>query len=219
MELDNIKQQIEGLESNIDIINKDLALTLPSIVTRLGDIDKTLKAEIEIKVVDNEDRKILISCIKDVNSAVDRYVADYGSLQQKVFNINEVANEKIHWIEKNMIKLQSYSEKMSSNIEIKHVHSLNFKSLKVIIPLLSLFILTLIFIGISIALYFNQKELKADNVKLRMLRIEDPIKGIKVDSIYNSDSKRAEYIVNKQEEEAKLILEVLKKRSEIKSGH
>ena len=50
-----------------------------------------------------------------------------------------------------------------------------------------------------------------------MIRLEQPALAVRIDSIYQKDSKNVEYLVNKREEEVKLMMDVMKKRKEIKT--
>ena len=212
MEIENIKQQVEELQLNTTLLTKDVSVILPSIITILDSIDQALKSSSETHIKDIEDRELLVNCVKDINGAVDKYVADYGNLQQQVHNIIATVQEKERWIEKRIDELQGYVSQIPSKTEIVHLHGIDLRSTKWVIGLATLVTFTLLLLGISVALFFSQQNLKDDNIKLRMIRLEQPALTIKIDSIFQKDSKNAEYIVNKREEEVKLMLDVMKKK-------
>ncbi|MET3112678.1 hypothetical protein AAKU52_000396 [Pedobacter sp. CG_S7] len=217
MEIENIKQQVEELQLNTTLLKKDVSAILPSIITILDSIDQTLKSCSETQATDSENRKLLVSCIKDVNGSVDKYVTDYGNLQQQACNIIAIVQKKEGWIEKKVDELKEYVSQIPAKTEISHSHRIDIRSRKWIIVLASITAFSLVLLGISIAFFFSQQNLKDDSLKLRMIRLEQPSLTVRIDSIYHKDSKNAEYLVNKREEEVKLMMDVMKKRKEIKT--
>ncbi len=50
-----------------------------------------------------------------------------------------------------------------------------------------------------------------------MIRLEQPVMAIKIDSVFQRDLKGAEYLSNKREEEVKLMLEMIERRKDLKT--
>lgn len=138
MEIENIKLQVEELQLNTTLLTKDVSAILPSIITILDSLDQTLKSSNEMQATDTENRKLLVSCITDVNGSVDKYVADYGNLQQQANNIIETVQEKERWIEKKVDELKEYVSQIPAKTEISHSHRIDIRTRKWIIVLTSI---------------------------------------------------------------------------------
>jgi len=75
----------------------------------------------------------------------------------------------------------------------------------------------LFLLGESIAFFLSQQNLNDDSLKVSMIRLEQPVMAIKIDSVFQRDLKGAEYLSNKREEEVKLMLEMIERRKDLKT--
>lgn len=177
MELENIKQQIDELQLNTNLLTKDVAGVFPVIVETLSLVQETIKENQLTHENDSSDRKLLIACIKDVNAAVDRYVNDYGNLQGKADEIINRTEKLQRYLDKALESLKVEVKKIPGQVSIIHKHGIDLKSTKWVVVLSSLFVVSIVCLGFSLGLFVNQQTLRNDAWKLRMARLEQPERG------------------------------------------
>jgi hypothetical protein len=215
MDLENLKQQLDELQLNTDLLTRDIARMLPTIISFLDENEKLLQGFHEVREKDLETKTKLIDYIKDCNTAVDNYVRDYGNLQGLTDNIIDITQKDYLELDKKLKNFTSLVERIPAQTEVRHKHSIDFKSTKVIFTLVLLLLFSFASLGVAIGLYRNHESLKAHNVKFRMFRQEYPEIGRRIDSIYHADPDRALFILEKLEEEQRLIRSAKEKRREI----
>lgn len=217
MDLENLKQQVDELQLNTDLLTRDIARMLPTIIGFLDENEKLLQGFHEVREKDLETKTKLIDYIKDCNTAVDNYVRDYSNLQGLTDNIIDITQKDYLELDRKIRKFTSLVDRIPAQTEVRHKHSIDFKSTKVILTLVLLLFFSFASLGVAIGLYRHQESLKASSIKFRMFRQEFPEIGSRIDSVYHADPDRALFILEKLEEEQRLIQSAKEKRREIES--
>lgn len=217
MDFENLKQQVDELQLNTDLLTSDIARMLPTIISFLDENEKLLQGFHAVREKDLETKVKLIDYIKDCNTAVDNYVRDYGNLQALTDNIVNITQEDYLELDKKLIGFKGLVGRIPKETEVKHKHSIDFKSIKGVFALVFLLVFSFASLGLAIGLHQHQKSLKADSIKFRMFRQEFPEIDQRIDSIYHADPDKAIFILEKLEEERWLIQSAKQKRMEIES--
>lgn len=160
----------------------------------------------------------LIDYIKDCNTAVDNYVRDYGNLHGFTDNIIAITQNGYFELGRKLTEFSGLVERIPARTEVRHRHSIDFKSAKVILLAISVLVFSFASLGVAIRMYQHQQSLKAGSIKFRMFRQEFPEIGSRIDSIYRADPDRALFILEKLEEEQRLIQSAKEKRREVESA-
>lgn len=218
MDLENLKQQVDELQLNTDLLTSDIARMLPTIIGFLDENEKLLQGFHEVREKDLETKTKLIDYIKDCHAAIDNYVKDYGNLQGLTDNIIDITQKDYRELDRKLTEFKGLVERIPAKAEVRHRHGIDFKSAKVILVFISVLVFSFASLGVAIGLYQHQESLKADNVKFRMFRQEFPEIGSRIDSVYRTDPDKALYILEKLEEEQRLIQSAREKRREIESA-
>src|SRR5690606_29146757 len=143
--------------------------------------------------------------IKDCNAAVDNYVWDYGNLQALTDNIINLTQKDYLELDRKITEFRGLAERIPAQSEARYKHAIDCKSTKLILVLALLLFFSFASLGAAIGLYRHQESLKANNIKFRMFRQEFPEIGSRIDSVYHADPDRALFILEKLEEEQRLI--------------
>ncbi len=218
MDFENLKQQLDELQLNTDLLTSDISRMLPTIISFLDENEKLLQGFRELREKDLETKSKLIDYVKDSNAAIDNYVRDYGNLQALTDNIIGITQKGYLGLEGKLTEFRGLVERIPTQTEVRHRHGIDFKSAKVILVVISVLVFSFASLGVAIGLYQHQQSLKAGSVKFRMLRQEFPEIGSRIDSIYHADPERAMFILEKLEEEQRLIQSAKEKRREIESA-
>ncbi|GAA4514161.1 hypothetical protein [Sphingobacterium thermophilum] len=218
MEFENLKQQVDELQLNSDLLSSDISRMLPTIISFLEENEKLLQGFHEVREKDLETKSKLIGYINDCHTAIDNYVRDYGNLQALTDNIIDITQKDYLELDRKLTEFKGLVERIPKETEVKHKHSIDFKSIRVVFALIFLLIFSFVSLGVAIGLHQHQKALKADSIKFRMFRQEFPEIGQRIDSIYHADPDRALFILEKLEEEQRLIRSAKQKRREIESA-
>ena len=133
-------------------------------------------------------------------------------------NIINITKKDYLELDKKLTEFKGLVERIPAQTEVRYKHGIDFKSTKVILTLALLLFFSFAGLGVAIGLYLHQKSLKADNVKFRMFRQEFPEIGSRIDSVYHANPDRALFILEKLEEEQRLIQSAKEKRREIESA-
>lgn len=218
MDLENLKQQVDELQLNTDLLTSDIARMLPTIIGFLDENEKLLQGFHAVREKDLETKTKLIDYIKDCNTAVDNYVRDYGNLQGLTDNIINITKKDYLELDRKLTEFKGLVERIPAQTEVRHRHGIDFKSAKVILALAFLLFFSFASLGVAIGLYRHQESLKAGSIKFRMFRQEFPEIGSRIDSVYHVNPDRAVFILEKLEEEQRLIRSAREKRREIESA-
>lgn len=218
MDLENLKQQVDELQLNTDLLTSDIARMLPTIVGFLDENEKLLQGFHEVREKDLETKTKLIDYINDCHAAIDNYVKDYGNLQGLTDNIINITKKDYLELDKRLTEFRGLVGRIPAQTEVRHKHGIDFKSTKVILAFALLLFFSFASLGVAVGLYQHQESLKADNVKFRMFRQEFPEIGSRIDSVYHANPDRALFILEKLEEEQRLIQSAKEKRREIESA-
>jgi len=215
-ELQNIKQQVDALQENIDLITQDIVRIMPTIVSLLSENEKKMKDFHEIRIQDKEVLTQIKGYIKRENDILSKIINDYGSLQ-------DVANEIATTTRQNLVVLADKEKEIVSKISeipeqviVKYQYGIDLKSTPMVVIMIVLSVIISLGLGV---LYEKNKQLddrKSYEIRYRMMELELPNITSHIDSSYSLNPNKFHDLVIKREEENKLLNSIDQKRQEIK---
>ncbi|MFZ4262093.1 hypothetical protein ACFRAE_08620 [Sphingobacterium sp. HJSM2_6] len=215
MEENKLEQTILNVENTIDALQRELISIVPAIN---GSLDKNelFKTEVAkeiqrlIQVIDARE-KSLVSFVKTLGPYI-LTIEQYQEFTPIIRNAIDEAVAKIIKAEQSLLKS---TEMIPKETLVKTKHSIDYKSLPIVVVLTLLSCIALFSFG-QVWLMSNQlDESKSYEMRYRMIGLELPQVANSVDSLYRSDSDKFNAKVIKREEEQRLKWSIRQKQKEI----
>lgn len=214
-ELHNIKQQVDALQENMDLITQDIVRIMPTIVSLLSENEKKMEVFHEIRIQDQEILTQIKGYIKRENDILSKIINDYGSLQ-------DVANEIATTTRQELVVLADKEEEIVSKISeipeqviVKHQYGIDLKST----PMAVVMVLFSVIISLGLgALYEKNRQIdnrKSYEMRYRMMELELPSVTSNIDSSYSLNPNKFHDLVIKKEEQQRLKWSIKEKQREI----
>ncbi|MCA5004794.1 hypothetical protein [Sphingobacterium bovistauri] len=214
-ELQNIKQQVDSLQENIDLITQDIVRILPNIVSLLSENEKKMKEFYEIRAKDQEVMTQLKGFIKRENDILTKIINDYGSLQDVANEISTTARQELVVLSDKEKEIVSKISEIPEKVNIKYQYGIDIKSTPVVIVMVLLTVIISLGLG---ALYEKNSQIdkrKSYEMRYRMMELELPNATSNIDSSYNLNPDKFHDLVIKKEEQQRLKWSIKEKQREI----
>ncbi len=216
-ELHNIKQQVDALQENIDLITQDIVRIMPTIVSLLSENEKKMKDFHEIRTQDQEVLSQIKGYIKRENDILTKIINDYGSLQNVANEIATTTRQELVELADKEKEIVSKISEIPEQVIVKHQYGIDLKSTPVVVVMILFSVLISLGLG---ALYEKNRQIdnrKSYEMRYRMMELELPSVTSHIDSSYSLNPNKFHDLVIKKEEENKLLNSIDRKRREIKN--
>ena len=204
-ELQNIKQQVDSLQENVDLITQDIVRIMPTIVSLLSENEKKMKEFHEIRTQDQEVLTQIKGYIKRENDILLKVIHDYGSLQDVANEIAITTRQELDVLTDKEKEIVSKISAIPEQVIVKYQYGIDLKST----PMAVVMVLISVVISLGLgALYEKNRQLdnrKSYEMRYRMVELELPNITSHIDSTYTHDPNKFHELVVKREEENKLL--------------
>src|SRR5690606_5238373 len=157
-ELENLKQQVNTLEENADLITQDIVRIMPTIVSLLSANEKAMQEFHDMRAKDQEHLNQIKTFIRQEHEILSKIITDYGSLQHVANTISETANQQFSALADREKEIVSKISKIPDSVNIRHIYGIDLKSTPVVI------IMILFSVVISLGLgMLSEKNRQIDN--------------------------------------------------------
>lgn len=216
-ELQNIKQQVDALQENIDLITQDIVRIMPTMVSLLSENEKKMKDFHEIRTQDQEVLSQIKGYIKRENDILTKIINDYGSLQNVANEIATTTRQELFVLADKEKEIVSKISEIPEKVIVKHQYGIDLKSTPVVVVMILFSVIISLGLG---ALYEKNRQIdnrKSYEMRYRMMELELPSVTSHIDSSYSLNPNKFHDLVIKKEEENKLLNSINQKRREIKN--
>lgn len=216
-ELQNIKQQVDALQENIDLITQDIVRIMPTMVSLLSENEKKMKDFHEIRTQDQEVLSQIKGYIKRENDILTKIINDYGSLQNVANEIATTTRQELVVLADKEKEIVSKISEIPEQVIVKHQYGIDLKSTPVVVVMILFSVVISLGLG---ALYEKNRQIdnrKSYEMRYRMMELEFPSVTSHIDSSYSLNPNKFHDLVIKKEEENKLLNSIDRKRREIKN--
>jgi len=216
-ELQNIKQQVDALQENIDLITQDIVRIMPTIVSLLSENEKKMKDFHEIRTQDQEVLSQIKGYIKRENDILSKIINDYGSLQNVANEIATTTRQELVVLADKEKEIVSKISEIPEQVIVKHQYGIDLKSTPVLVVMILFSVVISLGLG---ALYEKNRQIdnrKSYEMRYRMMELKLPNVTSHIDSSYSLNPNKFHDLVIKKEEENKLLHSIDRKRREIKN--
>ncbi|COY23065.1 Uncharacterised protein [Mycobacterium tuberculosis] len=216
-ELQNIKQQVDALQENIDLITQDIVRIMPTIVSLLCENEKKMKDFHEIRTQDQEVLSQIKGYIKRENDILSKIINDYGYLQNVANEIGTTTRQELVVLADKEKEIVSKISEIPEQVIVKHQYGIDLKSTPVVVVMILFSVVISLGLG---ALYEKNRQIdnrKSYEMRYRMMELELPNVTSHIDSSYSLNPNKFHHLVIKKEEENKLLNSIDRKRREIKN--
>lgn len=215
-ELQNIKQQVDALQENIDLITQDIVRIMPTIISLLSENEKKMKEFQEIRTQDQEVLKQIKGYIKRENDILTKIINDYGSLQNVASEIATTARQELVILSDKEKEIVTKISEIPEKVNIKYQYGIDLKSTPVVIVMVLLSVIISLGLG---ALYEKNRQIdnrKSYEMRYRMMVLEFPNATSYIDSSYSPNPDKFHDLVIKKEEQQRLKWSIKEKQREIR---
>jgi len=215
-ELENIKQQVDSLQENTDLITEDIVRIMPTIVSLLSANEKAMQEFHDMRAKDQEHLTQIKAFIKQEHDILSKIIKDYGSLEDVANRSSEATRKHLSILTEKENEIVAKLSKIPDSVNIKHVYGVDLKSTPVII----IMILFSVIISLGLGMLLENDRQIGDKtsyeLRYRMMTLEMPDITAHIDSAYSLNSDKFHDLVIKREEENKLLYSIDRRREEIK---
>lgn len=215
-ELENLKQKVDSLEENTDLITRDVAKVMPEIVSFLSANEQALKELYKKREEDAENNKGILKYIKKENDILDKIINNYGTLESVANAFTQKTNEQLNSLQHREHEIVAKISEIPKKVIVDHKHGLDLKSFPAIIIIVLLSLISSFEIGIIFQKKQDMEAYKSYKLRYRMLNLDFPRITSITDSIFSADPDRFKNILEKREEEQRLKISIQQKQNEIK---
>ncbi|WP_461533930.1 hypothetical protein [Sinomicrobium sp.] len=215
-ELENIKQQVDSLQENTDLITQDIVRIMPTIVSLLSANEKAMQEFHDMRVKEQEHLTQIKAFIKQEHDILSKIIKDYGSLEDVANRSSETTRKHLSILIKKENEIVAKVSQIPDSVKIRHVYGVDLKSSPVII----IMILSLVVISLGLGLLLEKNRQIGNKtsyeMRYRMIALDLPEVASHIDSAYSLNSDKFHNLVIKREEENKLLYSIDRRREEIK---
>lgn len=215
-ELENLKQKVDSLEENTDLITRDVAKVMPEIVSFLSANEQALKELYKKREEDVENNKGILKYIRKENDILDKIINNYGTLESVANAFTQKTNEQLSSLQHREQEIVAKISEIPKKVIVDHKHGLDLKSFPAIIIIVLLSLISSFEIGIIFQKSQDMEAYKSYKLRYRMLNLDFPRITSMIDSIFAADPDRFKNILEKREEEQRLEISIQQKQKEIK---
>ncbi len=215
--MEQVKEKLLQIETAVDALVRDLVQIAPMIHESNQD---TIKLnESLVKGLNRLQELILEREVQrdKLLDALEPYFLTIEQYRNVGDNMDQIANDAFERLNAIKSSLIHSIESIPKQTHVIQKHTLDLKSLPIILTLCLL--ATLITFGLG-QLREKSRQLMQKHtyeIRYRFMALEMPELVLAVDSLFYQDSERFEKVVVKREEEQRLLHSIKRKRSEIKS--
>ena len=137
-EFENLKQQVNTLEENTELITQDIVRIMPTIVSLLSENEKKMKEFQEIRTQDQEVLSQIKDYIKRENHILTKIINDYGSLQDVANEIATTARQEFVVLSDKEKEIVTKISEIPEKVNIKYQYGIDLKSTPVVIVMVLL---------------------------------------------------------------------------------
>jgi len=197
-ELQNIKQQVDALQENIDLITQDIVRIMPTMVSLLFENEKNMKDFHEIRTQDQEVLSQIKGYIKRENDILTKIINDYGSLQNVANEIATTTRQELVVLADKEKEIVSKISEIPEQVIVKHQYGIDLKST----PMAIVMVLFSVVISLGLgALYEKNRQIdnrKSYEMRYRMIELELPSVTSHIDSSYSLNPNKFHDLVIKK---------------------
>src|SRR5690606_6562787 len=151
-ELENIKQQVDSLQENTDLITQDIVRIMPTIVSLLSANEKAMQEFHDMRVKEQEHLTQIKAFIKQEHDILSKIIKDYGSLEDVANRSSETTRKHLSILIKKENEIVAKVSQIPDSVKIRHVYGVDLKSTPVII----IMILSLVVISLGLGLLLEK---------------------------------------------------------------
>lgn len=215
-ELENIRQQVDSLQENTDLITQDIVRIMPNIVSLLSANEKAMQEFHDMRTKDQQHLTQIKDFIRQEHDNLSNIIKDYGSLQEVAQTISETADQQFSLLAEKEKEIVSKLTQIPGSVHIRHIYGVDLKSTPVIIIMILFSVVISLGLGVLLEKDRQISKKTSFEMRYRMVVLERPELIQEIDSSYSVDPNKFHNLVIKREEEQRLINSIERKRSEIK---
>ncbi|VTP93903.1 hypothetical protein [Sphingobacterium daejeonense] len=138
-ELENIKQQVDSLQENTDLITEDIVRIMPTIVSLLSANEKAMQEFHDMRAKDQEHLTQIKAFIKQEHDILSKIIKDYGSLEDVANRSSETTSKHLSILTEKENEIVAKVSQIPDSVKIRHLYGVDLKSTPVVIIMILFF--------------------------------------------------------------------------------